>query len=109
MKNSVRLFAVLTIILSSSILLAWPPGGNGGGGGGNGGGGNGGGSKDAPAPAYPIDYQITYLGTLGGNRSDAFGINNYGDVVGSSETDVIAGRSWRHAYLNYGLLTRICG
>ena len=31
-------------------------------------------------------YEVTDLGTLGGQRSQAFGLNNFGQVVGCSET-----------------------
>lgn len=93
MKKMVCLFASLAV----SIILAFPASaGPPGGGGGNGGGGSGGGTEPAAA-----DYHYTSLGTLGGDYSYPAGINNQGDVVGSSETAVINNRSkWRHAYLN---------
>ena len=40
----------------------------------------------ANVQAIPPDYDITYLGTLGGNRSFAYGINDLGQVVGESKT-----------------------
>jgi probable HAF family extracellular repeat protein len=38
------------------------------------------------AAAPPSSYRITDLGTLGGERTSAMGINNGGDVVGFSQT-----------------------
>jgi probable HAF family extracellular repeat protein len=42
------------------------------------------------------DYLVTDLGTLGGSVSDASGINDRGQVVGSSE---VAGDKGSHAFL----------
>lgn len=41
-------------------------------------------------------YRLTDLGTLGGSSSSAFGINDTGQVVGSS---AIAGDAVQHAFL----------
>jgi probable HAF family extracellular repeat protein len=47
-------------------------------------------------PAWAVGYTITDLGTLGGTISDAYGINNNGQVVGYAST---AGDAVRHAFL----------
>ena len=53
------------------------------------------GAKVAQPPAQPF-YTITNLGTLGGNLSTAYGLNNRGQVVGSS---AIANSTTQHAFL----------
>ena len=40
-------------------------------------------------------YSVTDLGTLGGSQTQAFGMNDNGDVVGMSST----GTGARHAFL----------
>ena len=50
---------------------------------------------DWPEPTGPPTYTITPLGTLGGVEGIAFGINNYGDIVG--EAGALDGK--RHAAL----------
>ena len=71
----------------------------------------------AHADLAPL-YQVTDLGTLGGNSSIAFGINDLGQIVGSA---AIAGNSAQHAFVysngtmtdlgalggNYGIATAI--
>ena len=47
------------------------------------------------APAHPITYKVTEIGTFGGNSSKAFGINERGDVTGTSVTK----RGYDHAFL----------
>jgi probable HAF family extracellular repeat protein len=43
--------------------------------------------EDPTVSAQPhAQYQVTDLGTLGGNRSSAYGVNNRGQVVGVAET-----------------------
>lgn len=103
------LLAGLTAALLLSVALTWaaPPPGKGGGNG-NGGGGDGGG--DNSGAAYPIDYSITLLGTLGGEMSTPSGMNNHSDVVGRSdtsraysfinpETSQLIEGFWRHGFL----------
>jgi probable HAF family extracellular repeat protein len=52
------------------------------------------------SPAFAVtDYTFTSLGTLGGRESYAYGINNNGQVVGTSR---IAGDSAHHAFLYSG-------
>jgi len=46
--------------------------------------------------AVPLHYKITGIGTLGGHRSMAYGINNLGQVVGSSTAE---GDQVTHAFL----------
>lgn len=70
--------ALLLPILIGSAALAVPPSGKGGGKGGGGGDG---------AAVYPIDYEITLLGTLGGRASVPKGLNNDNEVVGYSQTN----------------------
>jgi len=70
--------AALLLLVWGGSLPAKPPGG---GGGGHGGGGGGGGD---PPPELPT-FSYQSLGTLGGTWSTAEGVNNDGDVVGSSE------------------------
>ncbi|MBC8377670.1 MAG: hypothetical protein H8E62_00700 [Planctomycetes bacterium] len=50
-----------------------------------------------------VRYTITNLGTLGGSRSEATGINDSGQVIGSSR---IAGDAETHAFLyDNGVMT----
>ena len=42
--------------------------------------------KDDPPPEITISYSMTLLGTLGGSSSEAWGMNEWGDVVGKSRT-----------------------
>ncbi len=58
----------------------------------------------APADGFAQDalYTITNLGTLGGNRSVALGINRAGHVVGSAET--ADGRTHAFVYLTSALI-----
>ena len=51
------------------------------------------------AQAVPPLYTITDLGTLGGNYSNASGINNSGQVVGQSK---LADNATKHAFLYSG-------
>jgi probable HAF family extracellular repeat protein len=37
-------------------------------------------------PAHAAEFTVTDLGTLGGPRSSAFGLNESGEVVGESDT-----------------------
>lgn len=53
-------------------------------------------------PAQNAAYSVTDLGTLGGRRSAALGINNAGHVVGSSET--ADGRTHAFVYLRTALV-----
>jgi probable HAF family extracellular repeat protein len=50
-------------------------------------------------PPYPAAYELTDLGTLGGTKSEGFGINDAGQVVGRS---TIAGDAATHAFLYDG-------
>jgi probable HAF family extracellular repeat protein len=50
----------------------------------------------ASGPAQAITYAVTDLGTLGGTRSSANGINNSGQVVGTS---YVEGTNYYHAFL----------
>jgi probable HAF family extracellular repeat protein len=106
-RRSLLLLAVLLLpLLIATATLAAPPSGKGGGG--KGGGGDDGGGD--PGAAYPVDYEITLLGTLGGDESVPKGMNNHSEVVGYSETDrpysfvdpetdeLVEG-SWRHGFL----------
>jgi probable HAF family extracellular repeat protein len=52
-----------------------------------------------PAIADSFTFTITDLGTLGGSRSYANGINAAGQVVGVSDT---TGNAWVHAFLYSG-------
>ena len=72
MLVAIALLAVL--LVGNATVLARKGKGGGGGQGGGGGGGT-----------TPPTYNITYLGTLGGNWSMTYGMNNNGDVVGASE------------------------
>ncbi len=49
----------------------------------------------------PILYDVTDLGTLGGPTSDAWSINNYGQIVGSSS---LPGGATTHAFLYDGTM-----
>jgi len=56
-------------------------------------------SRPASVPArsnVPVRYRITDLGTLGGVRSEARGINNKGQIVGSS---AVPPEGYSHAFL----------
>jgi probable HAF family extracellular repeat protein len=52
----------------------------------------------APAPAVTT-YTITDLGTLGGEQSVAYDINDAGQVVGQAYIGAGGGHSWYHAFL----------
>jgi len=56
-----------------------------------------------PAVAASL-YTLTDLGTLGGSRSEAFGINNIGQIVGQADTDMFFdfGSPVSHAFLYNG-------
>src|SRR5208282_618909 len=51
------------------------------------------------APDRPIDPATDDLGTLGGENSDAWGINNRGDVGGEAEIPSDPVRPATHAFL----------
>ncbi len=53
----------------------------------------------AQSPAFSIEYVIVDLGTLGGTRSEAKGINNRDEVVGTS---CLAGDTIYHAFPDSG-------
>ncbi|OGP87918.1 MAG: hypothetical protein A2157_02665 [Deltaproteobacteria bacterium RBG_16_47_11] len=53
----------------------------------------------AQNPALGIDYTITDLGTLGGTKSEAYGINNLNEVVGMA---YLPGNIAYHAFLYSG-------
>lgn len=53
------------------------------------------GTADADAP----QYQVTDLGTLGGEASAAYGINDKGQVVGWADTDAVGVEQTIHAFL----------
>ena len=81
LTSGLLLFVALTV---PDAAIAKPPGG---GGGGNGG-GNGGGGGTPPGP----EYTITFLGFLPGvdppPQSIAYGMNNFGEVVGEGAEQV---------------------
>jgi len=54
-------------------------------------------NDDPPPPS--ISYSITLLGTLGGGYSMGRGMNNFGAVVGTSETDNTEAHHTVHAYV----------
>ena len=72
--HSLFALAMLAVLVSAGTLLGGKP------------------PKDDPPPDDPpseitISYSITLLGTLGGD-SVAWGMNEWGDVVGRSQTAV---------------------
>lgn len=74
--------------------LAKPPGG-GGGGNGNGGGGNGGG-EDPPPPSNLPEFTIEFVGD---SSTRIHGMNDYGDLVGETNTGLPYPDDW-HAFLD---------
>ena len=53
----------------------------------------------AQSRAFGIDYVVTDLGTLGGTKSEAHGINNNDEVVGLSYVPYLTGDFVFHAFL----------
>src|SRR4051812_37153004 len=56
----------------------------------------------ASAAEAAIQFQFTDLGTLGGNYSEGYAVNNLGSVVGASNLVTERFTSMRHALLNDG-------